>query len=157
MYFIDENKDESIEIIDLNKLTCNFVDVQNSDKNNSTQLVSSSLNSDFLKQNFFVNSIRYKEKQITKSIYDDYICTYEDHCVEDECNCCVFKHCHCRSICPRQCRCYFDTNLQQNIIDCSTLNLIEIPEETSEAATDMRLNANNLKFLKSHSFFGFGK
>lgn len=85
------------------------------------------------------------------------MCQYEDHCIESDCNCCVFRHCHCRAICPRQCRCYFDTNLQQNIIDCSSLDLIEIPNEKSESATDMRLNSNSLKFLKAHAFFGFAK
>ncbi len=113
------------------------------------------LSTQLRKQNFYVKEIKYQEKFIVDSEYEDYMCPYEDHCIESDCNCCVFKHCYCRSICPRQCRCYFDTNLKQNVIDCSSLGLTDVPLEKSESATDMRLSANSFKFLKSHAFFGF--
>ena len=149
----------TIKIIDLESLSCSFIDVQNQPQN-TTRAYSAgamSLSPDLNKQNFYVNSIQYREKEIISSNYGDYMCLYEDHCQPNECDCCVFRHCHCRAICPRQCRCYFDANLRQNIVDCSSLNLIEVPLEKSESATDMRLNSNSLKLLKSHSFFGFGK
>lgn len=87
------------------------------------------------------------------------MCQYEDHCrvEQHDCDCCVFQHCHCRSICPSKCRCYFDSSLSQNIIDCSQSNLIDVPsEQPIESATDMRLNSNNLKMLKAYAFFGYG-
>jgi hypothetical protein len=143
--------DGIIRILDLDTITCSFIDVQNFKNSNSTNSILSaqdqfefvdysSLDDDLRMQNIQVDSIRYKEKPVVASQYQDYMCLYEDHCKPNECDCCMFKHCHCRSICPRQCRCYFDSKLQQNIIDCSGLNLMDIPsnDEPIESATDMR-------------------
>lgn len=157
----DEDKAESsVQITDIHHLACNFIDVQSHTDNKNSNTSSTnlfSLSTELKKQNFYVNQIQYVEKRIASSKYDDYMCQYNDHCDEYECDCCVFTHCHCRSICPHQCRCYFDQQLDQNVVDCSTLNLIEVPSDKSETATDMRLNANSLKFLKAHSFFGFAR
>ena len=178
-----KNKQNIIRIIDFNLLTCNFIDVQNFSPNNNlksifndtidqfgnenydyseiyderTNLDLFQLDYDLRKQNFLVNNVKYREKLIINSNYEDYMCLYEDHCRPSDCDCCGFRHCHCRSICPRQCRCYFDNKLNKNIIDCSSLNMIDVPNQPIESATDIRLNSNSLKILKSHSFFGFGK
>jgi hypothetical protein len=45
----------------------------------------------------------------------------------------------------------------QNIVDCGGSELNEVPDSPIELATDMRLNNNNIKIVKSHSFFGFGQ
>ena len=167
----------------MDSLTCHFVDVQNFQKNLSTPatvpkkydsnydmsefyhdlasndpLTQQYLQTTFKHQNIQVNSVTLKEKPLVASDLQDYVCLYEDQCNPDECDCCVFQHCHCRSICPRQCRCYFDSALKQNIIDCSNLNLVEIPNATPiESATDMRLSSNDFQLIKSHSFFGYGQ
>ncbi len=151
-----------IQINDLDQMKCNFIDVQNYNENDLLPFSydNKELNFDLelQKQNIEVKSIKYKEKLISSSTLDDYFCAYEDHCRAGDCDCCVFKHCHCRSICPRLCRCYFDSSLMQNVIDCSALNLIDVPSQSPiESATDMRLNSNTLKMLNSHSFFGFGQ
>jgi len=147
----------TILISDLDLLKCNFIDVQNYDDDSAYDNEEFGFDSDLKKQNILVKSIKYREKFVIASSYEDFMCYYEDHCRSSDCDCCVFKHCHCRSICPRQCRCYFDSTLKQNIIDCSSLNLIDLPNSSIESATDMRLNSNTLKMLNSHSFFGFGQ
>lgn len=146
-----------VQINDLELLKCNFIDVQNYDSHSQYDNDEFNFDLELKKQNILVKSIKYREKYISMSSHEDFMCYYEDHCRASECDCCVFKHCHCRSICPRQCRCYFDSTLMQNIIDCSSLNLIDVPNTPIETATDMRLNSNTLKMLNSHTFFGFGQ
>jgi hypothetical protein len=114
------------------------------------------------KQNVYANSrLRsgMRELLIADSAPVYYVCPYEDHCNLHECDCCSFRHCHCRSICPRACRCYYDTRMQKNIIDCSGRMLRQVPDDESaiEAATEMRLNDNKLATIKSHQFFGYGQ
>lgn len=153
----DRRNSSIIQINDLDLLKCNFIDVQNYDSESSYDNEEFSFDLEIKKQNILVKSVKYREKYIATSAYEDFMCYYEDHCRVSDCDCCVFSHCHCRSICPRQCRCYFDNALQQNIIDCSSLNLIDVPNKPIELATDMRLNSNTLKLLNSHTFFGFGQ
>ena len=174
-----------MRIADLDMLSCNFVDVQNfptttknvtliqsaknydfnydmseyyNDLTTSSLLLDDHLRASFRNQNLHVSSVSLREKLLSESEPQDYMCLYEDQCNAAECDCCVFQHCHCRSICPRQCRCYYDASLKQNVIDCSNQNLIDIPNESPiESATDMRLSANNFQLIKSHSFFGYGQ
>ena len=152
--------DGIIRILDFDTITCNYIDVQNfqSNDNSSFYDMIDFEDESLRRQNIQVNNIRYKEKLILQSQYQDYMCSYEDHCKPDECDCCMFQHCHCRSICPSKCRCYFDSKLEQNIIDCSELNFIDVPNQVPiESATDMRLNSNSLKIVKPHTFFGYGQ
>lgn len=163
-------------------LSCNFIDVQNFPKNStliqstktydynfdmseyyndlstSSIFLDEQLKASFQNQNIHVNNIALREKLLSESDIQDFMCVYEDQCNPNECDCCGFQHCHCRSMCPRQCRCYYDASLKQNIIDCSNQNLIDIPNESPiESATDMRLSSNNFQLIKSHSFFGYGQ
>ena len=145
------NETIMIRIVDIDQLTCSFLTSSIKD------LVD--LDSAFFKQvksNDFNYRIHYREKLISKSKPSDFMCKYEDHCRRDNCDCCDFFHCHCRSICPSKCTCYFDSDMNKNIIDCSSLNLLDIEnEQPIELATDVRFNSNSLKVIKSHSFFGF--
>ena len=156
-------------IVDLDLLTCNYVDVFNFDEK---VLINSIRNIDFddsyasslynlqpdkhLNQNKTALTKAYKEKLVINSVYQDYMCSYEDYC-RPECDCCMFLHCHCRSVCPNNCKCYYDNKGMQNIVDCGGSDLNEVPDSPIELATDMRLNNNNIKIVKSHSFFGFGQ
>ncbi|CAF0984117.1 unnamed protein product [Brachionus calyciflorus] len=164
LYNLDQNSSELMKrqkrikfnelktrILDLDQLTCSFLTSSNYELNNLTENFYQGVKSDE-----FNSFIEYREKLISNTKSSDFICMYEDHCRPNECDCCDFVHCHCRSICPSKCRCYYDIDQSKNIIDCSALNLLDIDNERPiELATDVRFNSNNLKVIKSHSFFGF--
>jgi hypothetical protein len=162
----------AVNIIDMDTLTCSFIDTQNFDwtKKQVNESVDAT-NSDYdlmesvdysiiseTRQNVNANSVRYVTRLIGEANATDFVCAYADHCKPSECDCCVFQHCHCRSICPAECKCYYDAGKMQNIIDCSMRGLGEMPstENPIESATDIRLNGNGLATVKPHTFFGFG-
>ncbi|RNA19185.1 hypothetical protein BpHYR1_051772 [Brachionus plicatilis] len=140
-----------VHIADIDKLSCSFLASSIRDfANVSDGFYQTVQSGDFNYQ------IDYREKLVADSQPSDFMCTYHDHCRRDQCDCCDFFHCHCRSICPSKCTCYFDPAMSKNIIDCSMLNLLDIDnEQPIELATDVRFNSNSLKTIKSHSFFGF--
>lgn len=176
--------DEFIQIADLDQLSCLFIDVQGFDSEHLKQQLNESTSSEDLSnsspdefdmseavdyvivdeaseqpQNINAN-IRYLvEKKVIASQQSDYMCQYADHCDAKECDCCAFMHCHCRSICPSECRCYYDARRSQNIIDCSAKSLVDMPstENPIESATDIRLDRNDMKSVKTHIFFGYGQ
>jgi hypothetical protein len=167
----------AVVVSDLDLVTCRFIDTQSFDDTNNRRLASDNSNRssvEFIEydmmdsvdysiaggQNVNANTVRYRPPQpLMASEANEFVCEYADHCrPASECDCCVFLHCHCRSVCPAECKCYYDAARSQNIIDCSARGLADMPstENPIESATDIRLSGNALTTVRPHTFFGFG-
>lgn len=83
-----------------------------------------------------------------------FLCTYQTHCFA-LCHCCDFDACDCEMTCPNNCTCYHDQSWSANVVDCSNAGYEEkLPEQIPMDATQLYLDGNDLRFLKSHAFIG---
>lgn len=83
----------------------------------------------------------------------DFLCKYEQHCFA-LCHCCDFDACDCKMTCPTGCTCYHDPTWGNNIVDCGSARLTEIPKRIPMDVTELYLDGNNLQKLPSHLFIG---
>ena len=84
---------------------------------------------------------------------EDFLCTYETHCFA-LCHCCDYDACDCEMTCPDNCTCYHDNSWSKNIVQCTSANFRELPDQLPMDATEIFLDGNNLTDLKSHTFIG---
>ena len=84
---------------------------------------------------------------------DDFLCTYKTHCFA-LCHCCDYDACDCEMTCPSNCTCYHDNSWSKNIAECSSENLTDLPDQLPMDATEIFLDDNNIRELKSHNFIG---
>ncbi|KAF4525710.1 hypothetical protein B566_EDAN011502 [Ephemera danica] len=83
-----------------------------------------------------------------------FVCRYETHCFAT-CHCCDFNACDCKMQCPSNCTCYHDqTWSAANIVDCSSANHVQLPNNIPMDATEVYLDGNSLGDLSSHLFIG---
>ncbi len=74
---------------------------------------------------------------------DQFLCKYQTHCFS-LCQCCQFDSCDCEMICPEGCNCYHDNSWSKNIIQCSSNDYEELPENMPMDATEIYLDGNDL-------------
>ena len=84
---------------------------------------------------------------------EDFLCTYKTHCFA-LCHCCDYDACDCEMTCPNNCTCYHDNSWSKNIAECSSENLSDLPDQLPMDATEIFLDDNNIRELKSHNFIG---
>ena len=84
---------------------------------------------------------------------DQFLCPYKTHCFS-LCQCCQFDSCDCEMICPDGCSCYHDNSWSKNIIQCTDNDYDHIPANMPMDATEIYLDGNSLRVLKSHSLIG---
>ena len=84
---------------------------------------------------------------------EDFLCTYKTHCFA-LCHCCDYDACDCEMTCPENCTCYHDNSWSKNIAECSSENLKDLPEQLPMDATEIYLDDNDIRELKSHNFIG---
>lgn len=83
----------------------------------------------------------------------DFLCSYKTHCFA-LCHCCDFDACDCEMSCPDNCTCYHDNSWTKNIAECSNQDFNNLPDKLPMDATEIFLDGNDIKFLKSHTFIG---
>lgn len=88
-----------------------------------------------------------------KATSGDFLCTYKAHCFA-LCLCCEFDACDCEMTCPSGCTCYHDRTWNNNVVDCSKKNAVEIPQGIPMDATDVYLDGNQFSELQNHLFIG---
>ncbi|KAG6447430.1 toll-like receptor 7 [Manduca sexta] len=71
----------------------------------------------------------------------DFLCKYDTYCPED-CHCCDFNNCNCKTICPINCSCYHDSTKSTSVIDCSVKQLKLVPQSFPVDATHIYLDGN---------------
>ncbi|CAK9804231.1 Toll-like receptor 7 [Anthophora quadrimaculata] len=84
---------------------------------------------------------------------EQFLCRYEAHCYA-LCHCCDFDACDCEMTCPAGCKCYNDRTWNTNAVDCSGLNVDEIPRRIPMDVTEVYLDGNVLRELQNHVFIG---
>ena len=99
----------------------------------------------------------YSRDQIFIPLVDadpvDFLCTYKTHCFA-LCHCCDFDACDCEMSCPDNCTCYHDNSWVKNIAECSNSDFNDLPEKLPMDATEIFLDGNDIRILKSHTFIG---
>ncbi|XP_049872399.1 toll-like receptor 7 [Pectinophora gossypiella] len=81
----------------------------------------------------------------------DFLCKYDYHC-PDDCDCCDFHICDCKTVCPRNCSCYHDSTRSTNVVDCSVKQLRHIPQNLPIDATHIYLDGNVYNELNESVF-----
>ncbi|KAI5646104.1 leucine rich repeat domain-containing protein [Phthorimaea operculella] len=81
----------------------------------------------------------------------DFLCKYDHHC-PDDCDCCDFHICHCKTVCPRNCSCYHDSTKTTNVVDCSVKELRHVPQYLPIDATHIYLDGNHYNELNESVF-----
>merc|ERR1719150_170101 len=90
---------------------------------------------------------------LVEAATDEFLCTYKTHCFA-LCHCCDYDACDCEMTCPNNCTCYHDNSWSKNIAECSSENLSDLPDQLPMDATEIFLDDNNIRELKSHNFIG---
>ncbi|CAH2047394.1 unnamed protein product, partial [Iphiclides podalirius] len=86
----------------------------------------------------------------------DFLCKYDSHCPED-CGCCDFNFCNCRTVCPSNCSCYHDSTKTTNVVDCSVKESDVVPAELPISATHIYLDGNIYNELNGTVFVSMRK
>ncbi|XP_068617354.1 toll-like receptor 7 [Battus philenor] len=86
----------------------------------------------------------------------DFLCKYDSHCPED-CGCCDFNFCNCKTVCPRNCSCYHDSTKTTNVVDCSVQQTDIVPGEFPVSATHIYLDGNVYNVLNDTVFLSMRK
>ena len=86
---------------------------------------------------------------------DDFLCRYDSFC-EENCICCQYGSCDCKSKCPDGCSCFRDARNNTNVVVCDTpaeLSIHNIPMPASH----ILLTGMNMSTLHTSDFFGRGR
>ena len=83
----------------------------------------------------------------------DFLCSYNSHCFA-LCHCCEFDACDCQMTCPPGCTCFHDDTWTANVVDCAGGNHSLIPSQLPMDSTEVYLDGNSMRELKSHGFIG---
>ncbi len=103
-------------------------------------------------------------KPITESTLNDFNCQYTDTCSND-CECCSYYSCYCRSICPKMCKCYVNADITHNTVDCTISRTLSFNQTPSALASILReanvelINelhiSNTNESIQPRSFFAY--
>lgn len=138
------NKEFCFNLIDFNELSCLSISSRNIQTLfHTTRKIDTSL---WSVQHFHPINKDY--------ISSNLVCPYRTACSSQTCDCCGFASCDCTFNCPLACKCARDYKNTFDLVNCTGVNLTQVPLYLPSGTTKVLLDQNRLKRVQPYQFFG---